>query len=129
MKPNTANAPDLISTLLSWETMRSWNIGIDVGALQNRLTFSFDYFNRKTLDMVGPAPELPVILGATVPKTNNADMESKGFELDIAWRDRIGKVDYGAHILLSDDRQRVTRYSNPTGTLNTWYEGQYSGEI
>ena len=53
----------------------------------------------------------------------------KGFELDIAWRDRIGKVDYGAHILLSDDRQRVTRYSNPTGTLNTWYEGQYSGEI
>lgn len=129
VKPNTANAPDLISALLSWETMRSWNIGIDVGALQNRLTFSFDYFNRKTLDMVGPAPELPVILGATVPKTNNADMESKGFELDVAWRDRIGKVDYGAHLLLSDDRQRVTRYSNPTGTLSSWYEGQYVGEI
>ena len=129
VKPNTANAPDLISALLSWETMRSWNIGIDVGALQNRLTFSFDYFNRKTLDMVGPAPELPVILGATVPKTNNADMESKGFELDVAWRDRIGKVDYGAHLLLSDDRQRVTRYSNPTGTLSSWYEGQYAGEI
>lgn len=129
VKPNTANAPDLISALLSWETMRSWNIGIDVGALQNRLTFSFDYFNRKTLDMVGPAPELPVILGATVPKTNNVDMESKGFELDVAWRDRIGKVDYGAHLLLSDDRQRVTRYSNPTGTLSSWYEGQYAGEI
>lgn len=128
-KPNTADAPDLISALLGWETMRSWNVAIDVAMLQNRLTMSLDYFNRQTLDMVGPAAELPIILGATVPKTNNADLESKGFELDLGWKDQIGKVEYGAHFLLSDDQQTITRYSNPTGTLNTWYEGQKMGEI
>ncbi len=82
-RPNTANAPDLISALLGWERMRSWNIGVDLGMLNNRLTLSFDWFNRKTVDMVGPAPELPVTLGAAVPKTNNTDMQSVGFELDL----------------------------------------------
>ena len=48
-RPNTANAPDLISALLGWETMRSWNIGFDLGMLNNRLTVSFDWFNRKTI--------------------------------------------------------------------------------
>lgn len=128
-RPNTADAPDLISALLGWETMRSWNIGIDIAMLRNRLTIGFDYFNRQTIDMVGPAPELPVILGTAVPKTNNADLESNGFELDLGWRDQIGKVEYGAHLLLSDDRQKITRFSNPTGTLNTWYEGQRVGDI
>lgn len=128
-RPNTSNAPDLISALLGWETMRSWNIGFDLGMFQNRLTLGFDYFNRKTLNMVGPAPTLPVILGTAVPKTNNADLVSRGFEVDVAWRDRIGSFQYGAHLLLSDDRQKILSYPNETGDLNTWRAGQYIGEI
>lgn len=128
-RPNTANAPDLISALLSWETMRSWNVGVDLGMLNNRLTFSFDWFNRKTVDMVGPAPELPVTLGAAVPKMNNADMQSTGFEMDLGWRDRIRDFDYKVHLLLSDDRQKILKYPNKTGNLNTWYVGKYIGDI
>lgn len=128
-RPNTANAPDLISALLGWETMRSWNIGFDLGMLNNRLTVSFDWFNRKTINMVGPAPELPVTLGANVPKMNNADMQSTGFELDLGWRDRIKDFDYGVHLLLSDDRQKILKYPNTTGKINTWYVGKYNGDI
>lgn len=128
-RPNTSDTPDLISALLGWETMRSWNIGFDLGMFNNRLTASFDWFNRKTIDMVGPAPELPVILGAAVPKTNNANLLSTGFELDLSWRDRIGKVQYGVHFLLSDDRQKVLKYPNEDQLLSTWREGQYLGEI
>ena len=72
---------------------------------------SFDWFNRKTINMVGPAPTLPAILGANVPKTNNADLQSTGFELDLSWRDRIDAVQYGVHVLLSDDRQKVLKIS------------------
>lgn len=128
-RPNTSDSPDLISALLGWETMRSWNVGFDLGMFNNRLTASFDWFNRKTINMVGPAPELPVILGAAVPKTNNADLLSTGFELDLSWRDRIGKVQYGVHVLLSDDRQKVLKYPNDDQLLSTWREGQYLGEI
>lgn len=127
--PNTSNAPDLISVLLGWETMRSWDIGLDMGFLQNRLNVSFDWFERKTVNMVGPAPELPVILGTKVPKTNNADLMSRGFDLDISWRDQIRDLQYGVHFILSDDCQKILKYPNETGSLNTWRAGQYMGEI
>lgn len=78
---NTAGIPALVSTLLTWERVRSFNIGLDFGMFSNRLTGSIEYFKRKTLDMVGPAPQLPAVLGIAVPKTNNADMQSVGFDL------------------------------------------------
>ena len=65
-KTNIAWPPSLISKTLTWEEIRSWNIGLDFSLLNNRLTGSFDYFIRKTLNMIGPADELPVILGTNV---------------------------------------------------------------
>lgn len=126
-----STSPALISALLTWETMSSWNIGFDLGMLNNRLTMSFDYFVRTTKDMVGPAPELPVTLGKAVPKANNADMRSYGFELDLAWRDQIGGFRYGVHVLLSDDRQKILKYPNDAGTFgsNQWRKDMYLGEI
>ena len=128
-KPNTASSPALVSSLLTWEKVSSWNIGLDASMFDNRFTFSGEYFKRKTYDMVGPAPELPVILGTSVPKINNADMESYGFELEVVWKDRIGDFNYSVRGVLSDDQQKITSYPNPTGNIGTWYEGQKMGEI
>lgn len=128
-RQNGATAPGLISALLGWETMRSWNVGFDLGMFNNRLNMSFDYFVRKTINMVGPAPELPIVLGTSVPKTNNADLQSAGWELDLSWRDQIKDVRYGVHLLLSDDRQKVLKYPNESGSLGTWREGEYLNEI
>ncbi|WP_242921206.1 TonB-dependent receptor [Pontibacter liquoris] len=128
-QPNTAYAPGLVSTLLTWERVTSWDAGFDVALLQNRLNLNFDYFKRKTFDMVGPAPELPVILGTAVPQINNTDMESYGFELEAAWHDQIGEVGYGLRAVMADSRQRITRYPNPTGNINTWYDGELMGNI
>ena len=97
--------------------MRSFNIGFDLGMFNNRLNLSLEYFRRKTLDIVGPGIELPAILGAAVPDVNNADMQSTGFELDLSWQDRIRDFSYNVHFLLSDDRQKILRYPNPTGNL------------
>ncbi|MGV3504930.1 MAG: TonB-dependent receptor [Adhaeribacter sp.] len=128
-RPNTAGAPGLVSSLLTWERVTSWNLGLDLGLLDNRLFLNADYFKRKTFDMVGPAPELPVALGTAVPQVNNADMESYGFELEAKWQDRIGQVGYGLRAVLADDQQRVTSYPNPTGSISTWYDGRKVGEI
>ncbi|WP_430811000.1 MULTISPECIES: TonB-dependent receptor [unclassified Carboxylicivirga] len=128
-RQNGASAPSLISANLGWETMQSWNVGLDLGMFRNRFTVAFDYFVRKTIDMVGPAPELPATLGTDVPKMNNTDMQSAGFELDMGWRDVIGNVSYGARVLLSDDRQKVLKYPNKSGSFSTLREGQYLGEI
>src|SRR5690606_6959964 len=130
-KPNIAWNPVLISSSLTWEEIQSWNIGLDFGLFNDRLTGDFNYFVRKTLNMIGPADELPVILGTNVPNTNNTDLESKGFELQIAWRDRAfnDKLSYGARVVLSDAQAKITRYSNPSGTLSRYYTGMNWGEI
>lgn len=129
-RPNISWAPGLISRSLTWEEIRSWNIGLDFGLLKNRLTGSFDYFVRKTLNMVGPADELPVVLGTGVPVTNNTDLQTKGFELELAWRDKALKdLNYGFRFVLSDAVGEITRYSNPSGTLSQYYAGMKWGQI
>jgi TonB-linked SusC/RagA family outer membrane protein len=126
---NAPGQPPLVSSFLTWERVTNWNVGFDMAVLKNRLNINFDYFNRKTFDMVGPGIELPVVLGIGVPNVNNADMESKGFELEAKWQDRIGKFGYSIRGVLSDDQQVVTKYINPTGNLNNWYNGRKWGEI
>lgn len=127
--PNYAYNPSLVSPSLTWETIRSWDVGLDFGVFNNRLTGSFDYFVRKTLDMVGPAPELSSVLGTSVPKVNNCDLKSYGFELQISWRDHINDFKYGVTFNLSDAQQEVTRYPNDNGSLSTYYKGYKLGQI
>ena len=128
-KPNTSSAPGIVSSLMTWETIQSWNVGLDWNALNGRLTGSFDLFKRITKDMIGPAPELSSLLGTGVPKVNNADMESYGWELELNWRDMIEQFSYGAKLVISDDQQRITRYPNESYNLSNWYNGRMNGEI
>ncbi len=133
-KPNTASAPVLVSELLTWEKVASWNVGFDLAAFQNRLTLSFEIFRRDTKNMVGPAPQLPSSLGTAPARINNTDMTSKGFDFQIGWRDKIGEdFSYGIMGTLTDSRQQVTKYPNVTNSLGNnqrdWYSGRYDGEI
>jgi TonB-linked SusC/RagA family outer membrane protein len=131
VKPNVASAPGLVSETLTWETIETYNAGLDWGFLKNRLTGSFNWYIRNTKDMVGYAPALPDILGTAVPSTNNTDLQTKGWELNIGWRDRLKNgLSYGAKFMLYDYRTKITRYpNNPTGAIDTYVEGRYINEI
>lgn len=129
-KPNIAWPASKISSSLTWEKIKSWNVGIDFSAFRDRLYGSLEGFIRETTDMIGPADELPVVFGTSVPKTNNTDLVSRGFELEIGWKDRAFKeLDYGVRFVLSDAVTKITKYSNPSGTLGTYYEGMILGDI
>lgn len=129
-KPNVASEPSLVSALLTWEKTRTWNLGFDLGMFDNKLTATFDYFQRKTYDMVGPAPELPDVLGAAVPKVNNLDMTSRGWELMLSWRDRIQDFRYGIALSLSDNQVTIDKYPNEARNIGqTYYVGAHLGDI
>jgi len=129
-RPNNAGAPGLVSSTLTWETVKSYNVGVDFTMLKNKLSGSFDWYNRKTLNMVGPAPQLPVTLGREVPQTNNTDLKSIGFELEVGWNDRMKNgLGYSVNLLLSDYRTTVTRYPNLTGALDKYRAGQQLDDI
>jgi TonB-linked SusC/RagA family outer membrane protein len=130
-RPSTTAAPGLVSTSLTWEEIESYNVGIDFGFLRNKLWGSFDYFIRNTNNMVGNAPELPNILGTGVPVTNNTDLRTQGWELQIGWRDVLTNgLAYGVTFNLFDSRTKITRYpNNPTGDLGRYLVDHYMGEI
>ncbi len=127
---NVAYVPALVSSSLTWETSRTVNLGLDWGALNNRLTGSLDVYNRRTLNMIGPAPELPSVLGIAVPKTNNTNLKTYGWELSVGWNDHLNiGLNYGIHLTLSDSQTKITKYPNDTYALSDYYKGEKYGEI
>ncbi len=129
-RPAYADAPLLISDDLTWETITSFNAGVDAAFLNNRLNLTFDWYNRKTSDMVGPAITLPYQLGAAPPRTNNAELSTKGFELVLSWEDRPSpQFGYNASVSFGDNRTEILQYRNDKGTVDTWYAGKQVGEI
>ena len=125
----SATMPGLISYNLTWQKTRTWDIGLDWGFLNNRLIGSFDYYNKKTYDMVGPGETLPGVLGTGVPNTNNLSMTTTGWELSISWRDRIRDFSYGVTLNLYDNTTTIDEYPNPGYSLSTYYNGRKYGEI
>lgn len=131
-RPPSAGVPALLSSDLTWETITTLNLGLNAEFLNNRLELGFDWYNRITKDMLGPAQSLPATLGvgSNTPPSNNAELSTKGFELVLKWKDQISsKFSYNAQINIGDNRSTILKYKNDVGLINTWYEGKDAGEI
>jgi hypothetical protein len=101
--------------------------------LSDRLNFVGDYYIRNTTDMFTIGLTLPAVFGATPPKGNYADMQTKGWEISLSWRDRFDvaakPLSYDIRFTLADNKSVITRYNNPDKLLSDYYEGQIIGEI
>lgn len=130
-KVATVGSPGIVSESLTWERVETYNIGLDWAMLRNRLTGSFNWYTRSTHDMVGNGKTLPAILGTGVPKTNNTDLQARGWELALSWQDRLANgLSYGAKFSLYDSRTKITKYKdNPTNSIGSYIEGRYTGDI
>jgi len=126
--------PANIPQTLTWERSTTYDAGLDLSVLKNRLSFVFDYYQRFTTDMFTLGPELPAVFGATIPKGNYADLKTKGWEFSLDWHDRFslaGKpFNYSFKAMLWDNRSWITKYNNKDKLLSmTYYEGMEIGEI
>lgn len=86
---------------ISWETTETYDIGIDAFFLDNKLTFTADYYQKTTKDMLLPL-EIPDFIGYDNPDQNTGSMETKGWELLVGWRDRVGEIGYSVSANISD---------------------------
>jgi TonB-linked SusC/RagA family outer membrane protein len=119
----------LVTPSVTWEKATTLNFGLDVAAFNNRLAFELDMYERRTDNMFGPAEAVPAILGTGAPRRNNATLSTKGWEVTLGWKDRVGEVNYRARLVLSDYKSTVLKYRNPSGSISTHYEGKVIGEI
>lgn len=126
------SAAGLVSPSLTWESVTSQNLGIDLTMLRSRLDMSIDLYTRDTKDMLMNV-SYPVLLGTGAPKQNAADLRTKGWELSLTWRDKI-KSDwkYDVTLALADAQATITKFENPSNALpsgSRYYVGQKLGEI
>lgn len=119
----------LISPSFTWEKVNQGNIGLDLGLVKNKLSFSIDVFQRNTIGMLTTGAPLPSVLGTGVPNENAADLKTYGWESIITWKDKVKDFSYNVSFNISDAQSEITKFSNPTGNLGTYYVGQKIGEI
>ena len=126
-------SPSQIPDNIGWERARTFDVGLDMDFFSGRLSFTGDYYVRKTLDMYTVGPTLPDTFGASSPKGNYADMSTYGYELSLSWNDSFNlgskPFSYGIKATLADYYTIIDRYNNATRKLSDYYEGQRLGEI
>ncbi len=77
-----------------WETSKMFNVGFDLTAFNNKLTAGFDFYIKKTSDMLVPASWSAQAGLATKPNVNTGDMKNTGIDLSLGYRGKIGEVSY-----------------------------------
>ena len=100
---------------LKWETSEQLNFGLDGILLGGRLTFGIDYFIKKTKDLLVWNTTPSLVIGGSTSPINAGNVENKGFEFDLGWRDHIGNFSYGIRANLSTLKNEVT-YIDPSIT-------------
>jgi len=125
----TVGAPNLTSVNLTWEQVATVDLGLDVLMLDNRLGFTFGVYESHTTNLVGPGEPLPAVLGTSVPKKNEGEIRTRGWELEASWKNRVNDFSYEFRAVVSDYKSVVVSYNNPTNLLSSYYDGQVLGEI
>lgn len=91
---------------ISWETTASYDIGVDVNFLQNRLRVSGDYYKKTTRDILLEL-EIPSFIGFDNPFQNTGKMYTHGWDLQATWSDRAGDFNYSVSFNLSDFKSKM----------------------
>ena len=103
---------------LKWETSEQLNFGFDGILFGGRMTFGIDYFTKKTKDLLVWNTTPSLIIGGSTSPINAGNVENKGFEFELGWRDHIGDFNYGIRGNLSTLSNKVT-YIDPSITRVT----------
>lgn len=106
---NTIVAAATPNPTLTWATSTTYNVGLDFGFFNNRLSGTFDAFYRKEVDILGARTvTLPNTYGQSLAPENYAERSWRGGELALTWMDKAanGSIDYSVYLNLGYARDR-----------------------
>ena len=123
------NTPNLVEPVLTWERIRTTDVGLDLGFLNNELSVGFDWYQRENTDMLAPSQVLPQVLGTDAPMANAGTLRTRGWELTLDWHHRFGEFNVYANFNLADSKTVVTKWESKAKLLNQNYSGKTYGDI
>ncbi|PTS98288.1 SusC/RagA family TonB-linked outer membrane protein [Pedobacter sp. HMWF019] len=132
VRPVGVTAPGLIDPNLTWETATTIDFGADLTVFKN-FEISFDWYNRRTTDILTDGLKYPAVLGASSPQVNSGTIDTKGWELILKYRNATNfGLNYDLAFTLGDYQSKVVKFDNNPNKIisdSNLYEGQKMGEI
>lgn len=108
-----ASLSRLANTDLTWETSDQLNIGLDARFFGGKLSFNFDWYKKKTKDLLVAVPVSPTT-GFSTQLKNAGTVENKGIEVALNWQDKIGKdFQYNIAYNIAYNKNEVTEVNSP----------------
>jgi TonB-dependent starch-binding outer membrane protein SusC len=101
-----------------WETNTSTNVGFDFTMLKSKLEVILDVYDRTTSDMLTQVP-IPRTAGTgSIPYVNIGEINNKGVDLNVTYRDKIGDFRYSIGGMFSKYKNNVVKLNNdPNATV------------
>ena len=94
---------------LTWEKTQTFNIGVDASFLQNSLTVTFDYFHKRTNDIL-MKPLISSVFGTEMPMANIGKMQNQGWDLSVNYRLKTGAFTHNFNFNLGDSWNKVLEF-------------------
>ncbi len=117
IKWNGSKASRLANPDLRWEESEQTDIGIDLGFFNSALTFSMDYYIKRTNGMIIEMP-IPSYVGETKPLGNVGDMENKGVEFELGYKWNVGDAHFAVKGNATYLKNTLKNLGNDTGYID-----------
>ena len=114
---------------LTWYHIKSYDIGLDVGFLQNKLNATFDVFRRDRTGLLATsAAVIPGTVGANLPQENLNGDQNFGYELSADYRDRVNDFSYYVGGQISATKSKRTDWlETPAGNSYDYWRNRTAG--
>jgi TonB-linked SusC/RagA family outer membrane protein len=114
---------------ITWEKAEMTNISMEAGFFQNKLNAVITWFNKKTRDMLIPAPELDIHGTADIPDRNIGQLDNKGWEIELNYQGGNKDFTYNVGGNISFIKNKVTRLYDPNTFIGSTVYGRAGDEI
>jgi TonB-dependent starch-binding outer membrane protein SusC len=106
---------------IHWEESEQLDVALDVGAFNDRLTATFDYYIKTTKGLLERIP-IPGHVGNDAPYANVGSVQNRGIEMSVNWRHVLDKLKYSVGLNAAYNKNEVTKIGNEEGYLTgaTW---------
>lgn len=111
-----SKAQRLANPNLKWEESEQTDIGLDLGFFNSSLTFSVDYYVKKTNGMILEMP-IPSYVGETKPLGNVGDMKNSGFEFELGYKFRVADANFAIKGNATYLKNELKNLGNDTGYI------------
>ena len=126
---------NIANTSVKWESQEQWNLGLDLGFINNRFGLTIDWYNKESKDMLMML-QLPSYMGTsgnqssalTAPYGNYGKIRNRGLEITLTTHPIVGKFEWDSEAQISFNRNKLLALSGTASAQIVGY-GQWSDVV